>query len=245
MSQSIETEGTVRAKPPPETLTDEDVVTRVLQGDLDSFELIMRRYNQRIFRVVRSIVGDDDEAEDLVQDTYVRAFEHLEQFAGRAAFSTWLTRIAVHSALARRRKQQRAPLVDFSDPQNINMVPLMATPGPEHQANVKELGKILSRAVDGLPEDLRTVFAMRMVEGLDTSETADCLELTEANVRVRLHRARTLLRDRIDGEIGIGVRQLYQFGGERCNRIVRNVLARLAERKGLNRDARFPANDEA
>lgn len=243
MSQSIEMEGTVRAKPPPETLTDVDVVSRVLQGDLDSFEVIMRRYNQRIFRVVRSIVGDDDEAEDLVQDTYVRAFEHLEQFAGRAAFSTWLTRIAVHSALARRRKQQRAPLVDFSDPQNTNMVPLMATPGPEHHASVKELGKILSQAVDGLPEDLRTVFAMRMVEGLDTSETADCLELTEANVRVRLHRARTLLRDRIDGQIGEGVRQLYQFGGERCNRIVRKVMARLKQQPGVGNKAGSTAEE--
>lgn len=110
------------------------------------------------------------------------------------------------------------------------MVPLSARPAAEQQASLKELGPILTRAVDELPDDLRTVFAMRLIEGLDTSETASCLDLTEANVKVRLHRARAVLRARIDARIGVEVRQLYQFGGARCDRIVKAVLARLANR---------------
>ena len=208
-------------------LPDDDVVRQVLAGHTAAFEIIMRRYNQRIFRVVRSVVGDDDEAEDVVQDAYIRAYEHLNQFAGRSSFATWLTRIALHEALARRRRRQRLQVVDWSDPRNVSMVPLMTTPSPEHATAVKELSGILTAAVDELPADLRTVFALRMIEGLDTSETADCLELTEANVKVRLHRAKLLLRERIDERVGVSFRQLYGFGGERCDRIVRKVLARL------------------
>ena len=211
------------------TLSDEDVVSRVLAGDVAAFEILMRRYNQRIFRVARSVVGDDDEAEDVVQDAYFRAFEHLNQFAGRASFATWLTRIALYEALARRRRRQRMQVVDWSDPRHSTKVPTMANSSPEHATAVKELGGVLTAAVDELPDDLRTVFALRMIEGLDTNETADCLELTEANVKVRLHRAKLLLRERIDERVGAGIRQLYGFGGERCDRIVRKVLARLMD----------------
>lgn len=208
--------------------SDEEIVARVIAGDLASFELIMRRYNQRMFRVVRSIIGSDDEAEDILQETYVRAFEHLEQFAGLAQFSTWLTKIAVHEALARRRRLARSQPVDFHDPENIGMVPLSNGHNAEHTASMGELGKMLAQAVDELPDQLRTVFALRMIEGMSTSDTADSLDLTEANVKVRLHRARELLRHRIDAQIGVEIRQLYQFGGQRCDRIVSAVLARLA-----------------
>ncbi|MES2790817.1 MAG: RNA polymerase sigma factor [Planctomycetota bacterium] len=214
--------------PPVLSPTDSEIAGRVLAGDLAVFEVLMRRYNQRLFRIVRSIVGDDGEAEDVVQETYVRAFEHLGQFDGRAMFSTWLTKIAIHEALARRNRRQRMQVVDLSDPENSNMVSSAARHEAEDEASAKELGVILARAVDELPDDLRTVFAMRMIEGLNTDETAACLDLTAANVKVRLHRARTMLRERIDERIGVGVRQLYQFGGERCDRIVRAVLARLA-----------------
>jgi RNA polymerase sigma-70 factor (ECF subfamily) len=210
-------------------LSDEEVVARVLQGDLAAFELIMRRYNQRLFRIVRSIVGNDNEAEDVIQDTYVRAFEHLAQFAGLAKFSTWLTKIALNESLARRRRAGRMATVDLNDPENASMVPPTTSQGAEQTASIQELGMILSQSVDDLPDELRTVFAMRMIEGLDTEETANCLDLTPANVKVRLHRARTLLRDRIDARIGADVRQLYQFGGQRCDRIVSAVLARVAQ----------------
>jgi RNA polymerase sigma-70 factor (ECF subfamily) len=225
------TDGTLAgSRPAADLVADEVIVGRVLEGDIAAFEHIMRRYNQRLFRLVRSMIADENECEDVLQETYVRAFEHLNQFAGQAKFSTWLTRIAVHAAIARRRRLGRSPSIDFSAPDNVGMVPLTRRPGAEREASIKELGMVLNTAVDSLPEELRTVFALRMVEGLDTSETANCLELSEANVKVRLHRARALLRTRIDARLGTEVRQLYQFGGERCDRIVSAVLARLAEK---------------
>lgn len=211
----------------PEPASDEMIVARVLAGDLPSFELIMRRYNQRLFRVLRGILGDDDESEDVLQETYVRAFQHLSQFAGRARFSTWLTKIGVHEALARRRKRSKLQVVDFDDPEYVSMAPLNDGPSPEQQASNNELRSILAKAVDQLPDDLRVVFALRMIEGLDTRESAECLSLTEANVKVRLHRAKAVLRSRLDAQIGIEARKLYEFGGVRCDRIVRKVMARL------------------
>jgi RNA polymerase sigma-70 factor (ECF subfamily) len=209
---------------------DEDIVRRVLAGDVASFELIMRRYNQRVFRIVRSILGDDDEAEDVVQEAYVRAYEHLGRFEGRSKFSTWLTRIAVHEATARRRRRRRLRLVDLHDAETVRMQPLSNDTNTPDEIGSAELGGVLRQAIDGLPAELRVVFTARLVEGLDTSEAAECLGLTEANVKVRLHRARSLLRERIDERMGTEVRRLYQFDGERCDRIVRRVMERLAPR---------------
>lgn len=204
--------------------TDEEIVERVLAGETATYELIMRRYNQRLFRIVRSIVGDDHDTEDVLQEAYIRAYNHLDQFGGRARFSTWLTKIAVYQALAHQRKQSRVTAVDFSAPENALMTP---DADVAQQASLVELRQVLTRAVDALPDELRTVLAMRLIEEIDTAETAECLDLTEANVKVRLHRARALLRRHIDAQLGAEVRQLYQFGGERCDRIVRAVLARL------------------
>jgi RNA polymerase sigma-70 factor (ECF subfamily) len=214
------------------SISDEDAVRRVLAGDKAAFELLMRRFNQRLFRIVRSIVREDNEAEDVVQQTYVRAFQNLSQFAGHARFSTWLTRIGINEALARQRRRSSMHVMDFSDPKNSNMEPLMASKPPEEQACLKELRAVLTKAVDDLPEDLRTVFTLRVIEEADTQETADCLGLSEANVKIRLHRARALLRDQIDKQIGVGVRKVYQFDGQRCDRIVTSVLERLAQRFG-------------
>lgn len=210
-----------------EALSDEAIIDRVKAGDLASFELIMRRYNQRLFRVARSIVGDDSEAEDVVQETYVRAYEKLTQFEGRARFSTWLTRIAVYEASARRRKLRRLRLFDPSELQNVAMSPCSPANEAIDETGMSELGSILARAVDKLPANLRAVFTVRIVEGLDTDETAECLNLTPSNVKTRLHRARSLLRNNIDKQIGRDVRRLYQFDGQRCDRIVERVLARL------------------
>ena len=123
-------------------------------------------------------------------------------------------------------------VLDFSDPKNVSMEPLMASKPAEEQACLKELRAVLTKAVDDLPEDLRTVFTLRVIEEADTEETAECLGLSEANVKVRLHRARALLRDQIDKQIGVGVRKVYQFDGQRCDRIVKSVLERLARRFG-------------
>jgi RNA polymerase sigma-70 factor (ECF subfamily) len=204
------------------TLSDEEVVDRVLRGETALFELIMRRYNQRLYRIARAIVRDDGEAEDVTQDAYVRAFEHLDQFAGRARFSTWLTRIAVHEASARLRRRGRH--IDIEE----NM-PTLASPaaGPEQRAAQHELGQAIENAIDALPEVYGAVFMLREVEGLSTAETAACLDINEETVKTRLYRARILLRNHITARIGVAARESFQFAGARCDRTVAAVMARI------------------
>jgi RNA polymerase sigma-70 factor, ECF subfamily len=207
--------------------TDEEIVEQVLSGDGSAFALILRRYNQRLFRVARGILGDDAEAEDVLQEAYVREFAHLDQFEGRSKFSTWLTRIAVHEATARRRRRRRMRLVDLGDEEGLCMPPI--SHNPEAEASRIELGALLRELIDMLPSSLRAVVMLRLVEGLDTDEAAECLGLTSANVKIRLHRARSLLREQIDERIGEEARQLYQFDGHRCDRIVHAVMTRLSQ----------------
>jgi RNA polymerase sigma-70 factor (ECF subfamily) len=207
----------------PTALSDEEVVGRVLAGDLSLFEILMRRYNQRLFRVARGILADDGEAEDVVQEAYVRAFRELASFRGEALFSTWLTRIACHEALARARKRRRLVSITGGEPPDRPS----AASGPERELENRELQAVLQEAVEILPDPLRSVFCLREVEGLSTEETGDALGLTVENVRVRLHRAKRTLRQTLDERIGREVRRLYLFDGPRCDRMVEEVFARL------------------
>jgi RNA polymerase sigma-70 factor (ECF subfamily) len=204
----------------------------VLGGDDASFELLMRRYNQRLFRVARGMLGDDAEAEDAVQEAYVQAYEHLRQFEGRSRFSTWLTKIAVYEASARRRKRRRLRIIGLSDDETHPMASPPTHRDVVEQASQQELRQVLAGAVDALPAELRVVFTLRMVERLSTNQTAECLAITPANVKVRLHRARGLLRSWIDNRIGEEARLLYQCAGDRCDRIVAKVGERLARARG-------------
>ncbi len=204
-------------------LSDEQVVERVLAGDASVFEILMRRYNQRLFRVARGILRDDAEAEDVMQEAYVRAFRELATFRGEARFSTWLTRIACHEALARSRKRRRLVSITGGEPPD----PPTEALGPEREVENRELHAVLREAVEVLPDPLRTVFCLREIEGLSTEHTADALGLTVENVRVRLHRAKRSLRQRLDQRIGREVRRLYLFDGPRCDRVVEAVFARL------------------
>src|SRR5690606_14379414 len=154
----------------PEGLADEEIVRRVLDGDTAAFELIMRRYNQRLFRVIRSIVGGAAEAEDIMQEAYLRAYEHLGQFAGRSQFSTWLTKIAVHAATARRRERSRLRLVAPDQAETDAMVPPSSDRDAVEEASLKELRHVLAAALDTLPSDLRLVFTLRVVERLSTEQ---------------------------------------------------------------------------
>ncbi|WP_153559436.1 RNA polymerase sigma factor [Roseimaritima sediminicola] len=220
----------VNGNEPADALTDEAIVRKVRGGDLASFELLMRRYNQRLYRVARSILGNDAEAEDAVQEAYVRAYEHLAQFRGEAAFSTWLTKITVYEALGRRKIRQRFRSLQIDPSETRTMQNNENTGDPFEQASRRELQNLLVRSVDALPEGLRVVFTLRVIDGLGTRETAQCLRLSEANVKTRLYRARTLLQQRIDRQIGVEVRLLHQFDGARCDRLVRRVLRRIHRR---------------
>jgi len=208
-----------------QTLTDDEVVERVRNGEPALYELLMRRHNQRIYRAARAIVRDSAEAEDVMQDAYVRAYENLSNFAGRATFATWLTKIAVHEALARVRRRGR--FVDAED-----TMPMLASdgPDPEQRASERELGAALETAIDTLPDGFRTVFVMRDVEGLSTAETAECLGINEETVKTRLHRARTALRARLLSRAQELLPGTLSFGESRCDRVVAAVLSRIGVR---------------
>lgn len=211
-----------------EAWSDEEVVSRVLAGETAAFEIIMRRYNQRLYRAARAILRDDAEAEDVMQDAYVRAYQHLAQFAGRAKFSTWLTRIAVHEALARVQRRARYESLDARDRNGVNMELASSNPDPEQQTATIETNALLESAILTLPETYRTVLMLRDIENLSTAETAECLDLTEENVKVRLHRARALLRRELYARAGHRRESAFPFMGRRCDRVVERVFARIA-----------------
>jgi RNA polymerase sigma-70 factor (ECF subfamily) len=212
----------LRPTPPHAALDDTEVVARVLAGETELFEILMRRYNQRLYRVARGFLAAG-EAEDAVQEAYVNAFHKLAGFRGEAPFSTWLTKIAVYEAMARNRKRKRYVTLD----DDILPEPRATAPDPEREAGNGELGGLLRAAVDTLPDALRPVFVLREVEGLSTEETAEALELTPGNVRVRLHRAKAQLRATLDERLGRDLRGLYAFDGDRCDRMVAAVFERL------------------
>lgn len=215
-------------------LTDEHVVERVLQGETALFEIIMRRYNQRLYRVARVILRDDAEAEDVMQDAYVRAYQHLRQFAGKAKFSTWLTRIAVHEALARVEKRGRMSAIeDLTESAGENMTFASREASPEQQAAAAEVKVLLESAILALPEGYRSVLMMRDIEELSTAETAESLEISEENVKVRLHRARALLRKELYARAGETRSAVFPFMGERCDLVVRLVLDRITQSEQL------------
>ena len=199
--------------------SDAVLVGRVLAGETALFERIMRRHNQRVFRAARAIVRDDAEAEDVMQETYTRAFAHLGQFRGDAQLGTWLVRIAVHEAFARVRRQRRlAPLPPGDDMEALPMPDRAMPIDPEREANNAELRRLLERAIDDLPETYRTVFVLREVEGLSTATTAECLGVSEEVVKTRLLRARTRLRDGLYERAGAVASDAFTFGAERCDR---------------------------
>jgi RNA polymerase sigma-70 factor, ECF subfamily len=215
--------------------TDSALVERVRRGERECFAVIMRRYNQRLFRVARGIVGHDSEAEDVVQHAYVCAYAHLQQFAGNAAFSTWLTRIVINEALARIKNSGRVRSLDGDEhapdwPSNAG-----AFANPEDDLSRRELASLLEAAIDELPEICRVALILREIEGLSTAETAACLSITEEAVRARVHRARTLLRHELARRFGDVASEVWSFAGERCRRITTRVLAALEPPRNASR----------
>ena len=199
--------------------TDEEIVVRVRAGDTELFEVLMRRHNQRLYCAVRAILESDAEAEDVVQQTYLAAYRHLGQFEGRARFGTWLTRIAIHEALARRRSMGRHRRT--TNHEFIDNVPA-PDPDPEQQAYAVELNSALSR----LPATYRAVFVLREIYGFDTLDTAERLRLTEGTVRTRLHRAKDFLQRALQE---VTPAAAFRFDGARCDRLVHSVLGRLED----------------
>lgn len=210
---------------------DAAIIRQVLQGNTALFELLMRRYNERVYRAARAIVRDEMEAEDVMQQAYVNAYMHLRQFNGTAQFSTWLTKIAINESLARVRRQGR---YEAFDDNRSNVEPFMTrTPSdnPERQAFTGELREILEWAIDTLPEGMREVFMLRDVEGLSTAEVAECLGVTEDVVKTRLSRGRAALRRVLMERAGAAAPEAFRFYRPRCDRVVAHVLARIAQQQ--------------
>jgi RNA polymerase sigma-70 factor, ECF subfamily len=209
--------------------TDEHVVERVLGGETALYELLMRRHNQRVYRIARAILRDDAEAEDVMQDAYVRAYQNLADFEGRAKFITWLTRIALNEALARVRRRSCFQSIDSSDPSNGDLMNSATSSrrNPEQESYDRELSGVIEKAVLALPDEYRVVFMLRDVEGMSTEEAAEYLNLTQENVKVRLHRAHAKLRKQLYAAVGATTVRCFQFHAVRCDRVVNGVFRKL------------------
>jgi RNA polymerase sigma-70 factor (ECF subfamily) len=201
-------------------LTDEQVVERVLGGETACFEVIVRRYNQRLFRAARAILRDDAAAEDVMQEAYLRAFAKLDQFAGEAKFSTWLTKIAVYDALGRLRRAK----TEQELPETMHN-----SDNPERAAYGRELQSAIELAIDRLPTLYRSVFVLRELEEMSVAETAECLSITPESVKTRLHRARALLRDSLEPATRSAAPTAFAYLGGRCDRLTRAVMERVRQ----------------
>ncbi len=215
-----------------EGLSDQQLVERALTREEAAVRALTQRYNRRLFRIARSILRDDAEAEDVVQETYVRAFTGLDQFRGDAGFGTWITRIAMNEALGRLRR--RKPTVDWESygqnrmPAEIIHFPSpMLGDDPEKTMAQGEIRAILEDAIDELPDGFRSVFVARLVEGMSVEETADLFGLQEETVKTRLFRARTMLREALDKRLGPTLTSTFPFDGTRCERMTEKIVRRI------------------
>jgi len=208
-----------------------DLVRRLKVRDADAFRLVMQTYNQRLYRVARAILRNDAEAEDVVQEAYVRAFAHLDDFRGESTLSTWLSRIVANEALDRLRARRRSAealreLADSTTEAHIMHFPLNAL-DPERAMAQREILHLVELATDSLPDDFRAVFVARVIDGMSGQETAVALGVRLETVNTRLHRARVLLRRRLEDEIGPLLLDAFPFAGRRCERLIQAVMRRL------------------
>ena len=216
-------------KEPDDTVTDKQAAALPRPDDPKAFEAVMRQHNRMLYRLARSILKDDADAEDALQEAYLAAYRSLASFRGDSRMSSWLARIVINESYARLRKRKSAIVVPLSGeaPDMETSMPDRESERPDALALRGELRALLMRRIDALPEQFRTVFVMRDVEDLSVEETAECLSIPEATVRSRAFRARALLRESIAREIDVATVDAFGFDGARCDRIVARVLARL------------------
>ncbi len=210
--------------------TDRDDVKKLRSGDIRAFERIMRRYNQRLYRIARSILQDEHEAMDVVQEAYIKAWYEIHQFKGPDGFASWLSRIAANEALMRLRQSKR---IDYTldDPMHKQPEPKSSDRAPLDALANQQLRKLLEEAIDSLPLENRCVYVMRAIQQLSTRETALSLELTEQAVKTRFMRARQALREVFEEHIEKASLEVHEFAGQRCDSIVKHVLDRLQDKK--------------
>jgi RNA polymerase sigma factor (sigma-70 family) len=218
------------ALPPPDA--DElSIVSRVIAGDQRAFALLMRRYNQRLYRLARAVLRNDEEAQDALQEAYLAAFRSIGKFRAEAALSTWLSRLVLNESLGRLRRDARrqnvVPMVRSNIGQEMDSSPTPDVDLPDRILAREQIRVLVEQKLDELPESFRVVFVLRSVEDLSVEETAQCLDIPEATVRSRHFRARGLLREALAREVDLAERDLYEFGGGRCDQVTATVLKRL------------------
>jgi RNA polymerase sigma-70 factor (ECF subfamily) len=228
-----------RSKADPAQASDPELAAMVAAGDARAFEVLMRRHNGTLYRTARSIVRDDAEAEDIVQESYLLAYRKASSFRGESSLSTWLTRIVVNEASGRLRKtRRRADIIELVPGANGFDSETEDAMGDEHDAHLApetpddaalraEARRLIEARIDALPDQLRTVFVLRAIEDMSVQETADALGMLEATVRSQYFRARSLLREALARDFDHAVGSAFSFDGARCDRIVAAVLARL------------------
>ncbi len=224
----------------PPHATDAELAASAAQGNVAAFESIMRRHNRLLFRTARSILKNDADTEDALQEAYLRAWRSRAGFRAEAKVSTWLVRIVVNEALGRlrRRGAQVIPMdagIDVDEQQNDSGVEDDADHEPDRVAMRGELRAIMEKRIDTLPDAFRTVFMLRAVEELSVEETAAALEIPEATVRTRFFRARSLLREGLSRDVDFAIGDAFSFAGERCDRIVTTVLTQLSDDRESSR----------
>lgn len=212
--------------------SDEELVCNAALGDAAAFEAIMRRYNRLLFRTARAILKRDEEAEEALQEAYLRSWRALSSFRGEAKFSTWLVRIVMNEALARQRKRSGPVLLaDMADGDALQQTIVDAEDAPANRPEQvlmrAQLRAQMERQIDALPDIYRSVFVLRAVEELSVEEVAEILELSAATVRIRFFRARGILRTRLTPSVGAKDSDAFSFDGARCDRIVNSVAAKL------------------
>ena len=214
---------------------EDDLLARARRGEETALRSIVQQNNRRLFRLARSIVRDEHDAEDVVQESYVRAFTHLSEFRGESSLSTWLTRITLNEAygrLRRRRATVNHDTIETAGVKEAQIIPFplwSSQPDPERSMAQQQINKILERAIDALPEPFRLVLVARLIEDMSIEETAELLGVRPQTVKTRLHRARALLRGDLERQVGPLLTDVFPFDGVRCQRMADAVMARLRE----------------
>ncbi len=209
-----------------DSMADEQIIECVLKGDVHLFEVIVQRYNQQLFRIVRSYLSDEADVKDVMQTAYLKAFKNLKQFRAESRFSTWLIRIVINEALkVVNRKKTMAGFRAVTREADSDLINGTEESTPESDAIYKDMNQFLEQAIDRLPPVYRSVLIMREIEQMSTKETADCLNISPANVKVRLHRAKTLLRSELEKAIGTG--DLFTFRGAQCDIMTEQVMRKI------------------
>jgi RNA polymerase sigma-70 factor (ECF subfamily) len=224
----------VSRKVTPDGLGDAELVVLARRKDGGAFRVIMQRHNRRLYRIARAVMRNDSEAEDIVQEAYIRAFTNLAEFRGDSTLATWLSRIVLNEALGRvRRGHPTADMTSLENrsPSQAEIIPFpLASPqlDPERTMAQRQIQLMLERAIDDLPNDFRIVLVARVIEEMSVEETATLFGLRTETVKTRLHRARKLLRDALEKEVGPVLTDAFPFDGARCARVTDEVLKRLA-----------------